>query len=130
MGEVGIGIITVSDYDFNHHSPLNHEFVKAYNQEFHRNPDIYSIGGYDGMNLIYETLKKTGGKTDGGFADRGRQGHGLGKSARTYLDRSGNTRHHPDCLYSPRRESRRATVNVEFDKVENVKDPVKERMKK
>ena len=65
MGEVGLGIITVSDYDFNHNSPLNHEFVKAYNEEFHRNPDIYSIGGYDGMNLIYEALKKTGGKADG-----------------------------------------------------------------
>ena len=30
-----------------------------------RNPDIFSIGGYDGMHLIYETLKKTGGKADG-----------------------------------------------------------------
>ena len=65
MGEVGLGIITVSDYDFNHNSPLNHEFVKAYNDEFHRNPDIYSIGGYDGMHLIYQALKKTGGKADG-----------------------------------------------------------------
>ena len=65
MGEVALGIITVSDYDYNHNSPLNHEFVKAYNDEFHRNPDIYSIGGYDGMHLIYQALKKTGGKADG-----------------------------------------------------------------
>ena len=40
MGDVALGIITVSDYDFNHDSPLNDEFVKAYNDEFHRNPDI------------------------------------------------------------------------------------------
>jgi branched-chain amino acid transport system substrate-binding protein len=29
MGDVALGILTVSDYDFNHNSPLNHEFVKA-----------------------------------------------------------------------------------------------------
>ena len=29
------------------------------------NPDFFSVGGYDGMHLIYEALKKTGGKTDG-----------------------------------------------------------------
>ena len=31
---------------------------------FHRNPDFFAVGGYDGMHLIYEALKKTGGKTD------------------------------------------------------------------
>ena len=35
------------------------------NELANRNPDIYSVGGYDGMHLIYEALKKTGGKTDG-----------------------------------------------------------------
>jgi branched-chain amino acid transport system substrate-binding protein len=65
MGDLALGILTVSDYDYNHQSALNHEFVKAYNEEFHRNPDIYSIGGYDGMHLIYEALKKTNGNADG-----------------------------------------------------------------
>src|SRR6202167_110012 len=27
-------------------------------------PNFISVGGYDGMHLIYEALKKTGGKTD------------------------------------------------------------------
>ncbi len=39
--------------------------MKAYNADFHRNPDFFSIGGYDGMHLIYAALQKTGGKTDG-----------------------------------------------------------------
>src|ERR1700686_4090074 len=65
MGDTALGIITVSDYDSNINSALNREFVKAYNDEFHRNPDIYSIGGYDGMHLIYEALKKTNGNADG-----------------------------------------------------------------
>ena len=42
MGDASIGIITVSDYDFNHQSPMNKEFVKVYNDEFHRNPDFFS----------------------------------------------------------------------------------------
>ena len=28
-------------------------------------PNFMAVGGYDGMHLIYEALKKTGGKTDG-----------------------------------------------------------------
>ncbi len=29
------------------------------------NPNFFAVGGYDGMHLIYEALKKTGGKTEG-----------------------------------------------------------------
>ncbi len=65
MGDAALGIITVADYDYSHNSPLNHDFVKAFNDEFHRNPDFFAVGGYDGMHLIYEALKKTGGKADG-----------------------------------------------------------------
>ena len=28
-------------------------------------PNFMAVGGYDGMHLMYEALKKTGGKTDG-----------------------------------------------------------------
>ena len=65
LGTQGLGIITVSNYDYNHQSPLNHAFVKAYNTAFHRNPDFFSIGGYDGMHLIYAALEKTKGLTTG-----------------------------------------------------------------
>jgi branched-chain amino acid transport system substrate-binding protein len=37
---------------------MNKAFVAAYRAEFKRNPDIFSVGGYDGMHLIYEALKK------------------------------------------------------------------------
>ena len=47
MGDLALGIITVSYYDYNHDAPRNQQFVKAYNDAFHRNPDIVSIGGYD-----------------------------------------------------------------------------------
>ena len=44
---------------------MNADFVKAYNADFKRNPDFFSIGAWDGMHLIYEALKKTNGNTDG-----------------------------------------------------------------
>ena len=118
-------------YDQTHKSAKNDAFVKAYNADYGRNPDFFSIGGWDGMQLIYDSLKKTGGKTDAQALVDAAKGIEVGKPARPDLDRSGNPRHHPDRLYPPRREGRTArSQNVEFDKVENVKDPVKERMKK
>ena len=130
MGDVGVGIITVSDYDFNHDSPLNHEFVKAYNDEFHRNPDIYSIGGYDGMHLIYEALKKTGGKADGDALIAAAKGMSW-ESPRGPITIDPDTRDIIQTVYIRRVEKiGDAALNVEFDKVETVKDPVKERMKK
>ena len=129
MGDVALGILTVSDYDFNHNSPLNHEFVKAYNEEFHRNPDIYSIGGYDGMHLIYETLKKTGGKTDGDSLIAAAKGMAW-ESPRGPISIDPETRDIIQTVYIRRVENVGGELrNVEFDKVENVKDPVKERMK-
>ena len=46
-------------------TPKNVAFVKLFNEMHKRNPDFFSIGGYDGMHVIYEALKKAGGKTDG-----------------------------------------------------------------
>ena len=39
--------------------------MKAFTADYGRNPDFFAIGGYHGMHLIYEALKKTGGKADG-----------------------------------------------------------------
>jgi branched-chain amino acid transport system substrate-binding protein len=128
MGDIGLGIITVSNYDFNHQSPMNAAFVKAYNDEYHRNPDIFSIGGYDGMNLIYETLKKTGGKTDGDSLIAAAKGMAW-ESPRGPMSIDPETRDVVQTVYIRKvqkvgNESR----NVEIDKVANVKDPAKARM--
>ena len=65
MGELALGRISAWHYDYNLKGKTNEDFVKAFNTEFKRNPDFFAVGGYDGMHLIYETLKKTGGKLDG-----------------------------------------------------------------
>src|SRR2546422_7338306 len=64
MGDAGLGLISAWHYDYKSNAPLNVEFVKVFNEMHGRNPDFFSIGGYDGMHAIYETLKKAGGKTD------------------------------------------------------------------
>jgi branched-chain amino acid transport system substrate-binding protein len=130
MGDAGLGIITVYHYDYNHDSSLNREFVKAYQEANGRNPNIYSIGGYDGMHLIYETLKKTGGKTDGDSLIAAAKGMKW-ESPRGPISIDPDTRDIVQTVYIRRVEKVGGQLrNVEFDKVENVKDPVKARATK
>ena len=66
MGDNANGIITTFHYTLERDDPLNKEYVAGYTAANNgREPDLFSIGGYDGMHLIYETLKKTNGDTDG-----------------------------------------------------------------
>jgi branched-chain amino acid transport system substrate-binding protein len=131
MGDAGLGIITVYHYDHNHGSALNRDFVKAFNAEYGgRNPNIYAIGGWDGMHLIYEALKKTGGKTDGESLIAAAKGMKW-ESPRGPVSIDPETRDIVQTVYIRRVEKAGGqTVNAEFDKIENVKDPVKARMKK
>jgi len=130
MGDAGLGIITVYHYDYNHASAMNAAFVKAYNGAYSRNPDIYSIGGWDGMHLIYEALKKTGGKTDGDSLIAAAKGMKW-ESPRGPVSIDPETRDIIQTVYIRRVEKVGGQPrNVEFDKVENVKDPFKARMKK
>jgi branched-chain amino acid transport system substrate-binding protein len=129
MGDVALGIITVADYDYSHNSPMNHDFVKAYNDEFHRNPDFFSVGGYDGMNLIYESLKKTGGKADGDSLIAAAKGMSW-ESPRGPIGIDPETRDIVQTVYIRRVErANNELEDVEFDSVPTVKDPAKARMK-
>ena len=130
MGDASLGILTVYHYDPNHDSLLNREFVKAFSADTKRNPNIYSIGGYDGMHLIYESLKKTGGKTDGDSLIAAAKGMKW-ESPRGPVSIDPETRDIVQTVYIRRVEKVGGELrNVEFDKVENVKDPVKARMQK
>jgi branched-chain amino acid transport system substrate-binding protein len=129
MGDASIGIITVGNYDYTHDSKMNHEFVKEFNAEFHRNPDFFSVGAYDGMALIYDALKKTGGKADGESLIAAAKGMKW-ESPRGPIAIDPETRDAIENVYIRRVEKVGGHLqNVEFDKVENVKDPVKARMK-
>ncbi len=123
MGDAGLGIITVAFYDYHHQSPLNNAFVKAYNADFHRNPDIFSIGGYDGMHLIYAVLKKTNGNTSGEALIDAAKGMSW-ESPRGPIMIDPETRDIVQTVYIRRVEKVGGDlVNVEFDKIAGVKDP-------
>ena len=130
MGDAGIGFITAFHYDYNHQSAKNKAFVAAYNAEYKRNPDMFSAGGYDGMHVIYEALKKTKGDTDGDALIAAAKGMKW-ESPRGPMMIDPETRDVIQTVYIRRVEKvSGALVNVEFDKLENVKDPFKARMPK
>jgi branched-chain amino acid transport system substrate-binding protein len=130
MGDAGLGMITAFHYDYNHKSKTNADFVGAYKAAYGRNPDFFSIGGWDGMHLIYEALKKTGGKADGESLIAAARGMKW-ESPRGPISIDPETRDIIQTVYIRRVEKVGGQlVNVEIDKVENIKDPVKERLKK
>jgi branched-chain amino acid transport system substrate-binding protein len=123
MGDAGLGIITVWHYDFNDDSKLNKEFVAAYNAEFKRNPDFGAVGGYDGMHVIYEALKKTGGKTDGDSLVAAAKGLSF-ESPRGPFQIDPETRDIVQNIYIRQvKKVGGGLRNVAFDKAEKVKDP-------
>jgi branched-chain amino acid transport system substrate-binding protein len=130
MGDAALGLITAFHYFHSHKSAANAKFVAAYNGAYGRNPDFFSVGGWDGMHLIYESLKKTGGKTDGESLIAAAKGMKW-ESPRGPIAIDPETRDIVQTVYIRRVEKVGGQLlNVEIDKIENVKDPVKERMKK
>ena len=66
MGETARGIITTFHYTLERDDPLNKAYVDGYTAANNgRKPDLFSIGGYDGMHLIFEALKATNGDASG-----------------------------------------------------------------
>jgi branched-chain amino acid transport system substrate-binding protein len=123
MGDAGLGIITAFHYDYNHQSAMNKKFVADYNAEYKRNPDMFSVGGYDGMHVIYEALKKTAGKTDGPALVEAAKGLKW-ESPRGPMSIDPETRDVVQTVYIRKVEKVDGKlVNVDIDKIENVKDP-------
>jgi branched-chain amino acid transport system substrate-binding protein len=86
---------------------------------------VFSIGGWDGMHLIYEALKKTGGKADGDSLIAAAKGMNW-ESPRGPISIDPDTRDIVQNVYI--REVQKINgkaQNVEVDKIENVKDPAK-----
>jgi branched-chain amino acid transport system substrate-binding protein len=129
MGDSALGIITAWHYEYTDKSNAkNVAFVKLFNEMHKRNPDFFSIGGYDGMHVIYEAVKKAGGKTDGDSLIAAAKGLKW-DSPRGPMSIDPETRDVVQTIYIRKVEKVGGEpTNVAFDKVENVKDPVKARM--
>jgi branched-chain amino acid transport system substrate-binding protein len=123
MGDSSLEIITAWHYDYMDKNAKNVAFVKAFNDLNKRNPDFFSIGAYDGMHVIYETLKKTNGDANGDKLIAAAKGMKW-DSPRGPMSIDAETRDVVQTVYIRKVEKVGGElVNVPFDKIENVKDP-------
>jgi branched-chain amino acid transport system substrate-binding protein len=126
MGESMLGIETAYFYSAAHPSAKNKEFVdgvKRTNNGMRAN--FFGVSGYDGMHLIYEALKKTGGKSDGDSFVGAAKGMSW-ESPRGPMTIDPETRDVIHNIYLRKVEKVNGELwNVEFATIENVKDPVK-----
>ena len=124
MGDTSIGIMTSANYDYNLKSKRNEAFVKAYNAAYHRNPDFFSVGAWDGMHVIYAALKKTKGNTDAAALIKAAEGMKW-QSPRGPMMIDPKTRDVVQTVYVRKVEKKGGKlVNVEIAKIPNVKDPL------
>ena len=127
MGDETLGLITSFHYSAAHDSPENKAFKQAYAEVngAKLRPHFMAVGGYDGMALIAEALKKTGGSTDAEKFIAALKGIKLTSPRGTILI-DPETRDITQTVYIRKVEKvGGALYNVEFDKIPDVKDPGK-----
>jgi branched-chain amino acid transport system substrate-binding protein len=125
MGDQMLGMITAGQYSALHDSPLNKAYVAAFEKVNNFRPNFVSLGGYDGMHLIYEALKKTGGATDGDAMLAAMKGMRW-ESPRGMISIDPDTRDIVQNIYMRKVERVNGQLyNVEFQTFADVKDPLK-----
>jgi len=126
MGDAMLGVVTAGQYSASHDSAKNKAYVAAFKKANDgARPNFISLGGYDGMHLIYEALKKTGGKTEGQAMVDAMKGLKW-ESPRGPISIDPETRDIVQNIYVRRVEKVNGELyNTEFETVENVKDPRK-----
>jgi branched-chain amino acid transport system substrate-binding protein len=124
MGVPAVGVITSFHYSAAHDSPENKAYVDGFMKANKgMRPNFHSVGGYDGMHLIYEAVKKAGPNATGEQLVEAMKGLKW-VSPRGPMSIDPATRQPIQTVYL--REVRMVDGkpwNVEFDKFENVKDP-------
>jgi branched-chain amino acid transport system substrate-binding protein len=126
MGDVALGAITAHHYSVAHDTPENKAFVAGFSALHNgARPNFMGVGGYDGMQLIYRALEKTGGDVDGTKLIDAMKGLSW-ESPRGPVTIDPETRDIVQDIYIREVKSvDGALFNVEFAKVSQVKDPVK-----
>jgi branched-chain amino acid transport system substrate-binding protein len=126
MSDAMIGTITAGFYSADHPSAMNKNYVAAFKKANpSMRPNFISVSAYDGMHLIYEALKKTGGKTDGDNLIQAMKGMAW-ESPRGPISIDPETRDIVQNIYIRKAEKKNGQLyNVEFATFEAVKDPAK-----
>ena len=126
MGDVAMGVVTSHHYSAAHPSPANKKFVDAFAKANNNlRPNFMAVGGYDGMRLIYEALKKTKGAGGGEALLEAMKGQ-IFESPRGPIFIDAQTRDVVQNVYIRKVEKKDGQLyNVEFDVIKDVKDPGK-----
>jgi branched-chain amino acid transport system substrate-binding protein len=126
MGDAAVGVVTSHHYSADHNSPLNKKFVDSFEKANKgMRPNFMAVGGYDGMHLIYDALKRDGGKTNGDALIAAMKGD-LFESPRGPIYIDAQTRDIVQNVYLRKVERKNGKLyNVEFDVIKDVKDPGK-----
>jgi len=123
IGDSALGAVTTHHYSAAHDSAANRDYVKAYTDKFKMRPNFMSVGGYDGMHVVYEVVKKLNGKLDPDKAMEIIKGMKI-DSPRGPIQIDPNTRDVVQTVYVRKVEKKNGQLyNIEFDKFENVRDP-------
>jgi branched-chain amino acid transport system substrate-binding protein len=126
MGDPALGIITAGQYSAAHPSPENKAFVSGFTKFAGKRPNLMADSVYDGMTLIYNAIKKTGGDTDGDKLIAAMKGMSF-ESPRGPITIDPDTRDIIQNIYIRRVERKDGELyNIEFATFAAVKDPVKE----
>jgi branched-chain amino acid transport system substrate-binding protein len=123
MGDAMLGAVTAHFYSAAHPSPLNQAFADAYQKENNTRANFMAVSGYDGMHVVYEALKKTGGSADGKALIAAMKGNAW-ESPRGPMSIDRETGEVVHNIYIRKVEKADGELrNVEFATFSNVKDP-------
>jgi len=125
MGDAALGVISTHHYSAAHNSPENKVFVEGMKKQANIRANFMGVGGWDGMHLIYESLKKTNGSKDGTALVEAMKGMKW-TSPRGPIQIDAKTRDIIQNVYVRKVEKVGGELfNVEFSTFEQVPDPVK-----
>jgi branched-chain amino acid transport system substrate-binding protein len=125
MTDAVLGIVTASHYSADHDSALNKTYNLDFQRAYGKRPNFISVGGYDGMHLIFEALKKTGGTAQGDAMIAAMKGLKW-ESPRGPIEIDPQTRDVVHNVYIRRVERVNGQLsNVEFQTYPLVRDPAK-----
>ena len=125
MGDVALGVVTSHHYSAAHPSAMNKAYVEAFRKMNNIRPNFMSVGGYDGMALIYKALAATKGDTNGEKLVAAMKGLSW-ESPRGPLTIDAQFREPVQNIYIRKVEKVGNELhNVEFETLTAVKDPTK-----
>jgi branched-chain amino acid transport system substrate-binding protein len=125
MGDAMLGVVTAGIYSALHDTQVNKDFVAAFKKVNNFRPNFITLGGYDGMHVIYEALKKTNGSTEAGALVDAMKGMKW-ESPRGPISIDPETRDIVQNVYIRKVEKVQGELySVEYATFDAVKDPLK-----